>query len=106
MSNIKLSEEHGEVRFGLERYPVKEELIIKQKVKVDASQANLAEFKARWLARREDEKLYDEMLSLYSELVLELQEATKLCDAEREDPKKVRVRLCSGRSTHRASWRS
>jgi hypothetical protein len=34
MSNIKLSEQHGEIRFGEERYPIKEELIIKQKVKI------------------------------------------------------------------------
>ena len=52
MSNIKLSEEHGEIHFGKERYPIKEELIIKQKAKIDVAQHNLEEFKAKWLAHK------------------------------------------------------
>lgn len=59
MSNIKLTEEHGEVRFGTERYPIKEPEITKQKVKIEASQANLDSFKVKWLAQKEDEKLFD-----------------------------------------------
>lgn len=52
MSNIKLSEEHGEIHFGKERYPIKEELIIKQKAKIDVAQHNLEEFKAKWLSHK------------------------------------------------------
>lgn len=36
----------------------------------------------------EDEKLYEQLLSLYSDQVLQIDEAIKLCSSEREDPKK------------------
>jgi len=53
---------------------------------------NLAEIKTKWLGHMEDEQLYEEVLSFYSELVLQIEEAIRLCDSEREDPKKVLVR--------------
>lgn len=34
MSNIKLTDNQGEIRFGTERYPIKEEAIVKQKAKI------------------------------------------------------------------------
>jgi len=37
----------------------------------------------------EDDKLYEQLLSLFSELVLQVDEAIKLCTSEREDSKKV-----------------
>ena len=91
MSNIKLSENHGEIHFGSERYPIKEELIVKQKAKIEISETNLSDFKNKWLSQMEDEKLYEQLLSLYSEQVLQIDEAIKLCSSEREDPKKVGI---------------
>lgn len=41
MADISLKDQKGEVRFGDERYPLKEELIVKQKAKIEASQVNL-----------------------------------------------------------------
>lgn len=41
MADISLKDQQGEVRFGTERYPLKEEQIVKQKVKIEAAQANL-----------------------------------------------------------------
>lgn len=81
MSNINLSENQGEVRFGNERYPIKELEITKQKVKIEASQANLETFKGKWLDQKEDDKLFEELMSLYSELVLQIEEAVHLCDS-------------------------
>ena len=58
MDNIKLNEEQGEVVFGTERYPIKEEQIVAHKAKVEALQNNLQEIKKRWLDSPNDEKLY------------------------------------------------
>ena len=66
MSNIKLSENQGEVYFGKERYPIKEESIVKQKAKIELTQSNLKEFREKWLRQMEDDKLYEQLLSLYS----------------------------------------
>lgn len=49
MSDINISEERGEVYFGVERYPIKEELITKQKVKIDNSRKILEEIKKKWI---------------------------------------------------------
>jgi hypothetical protein len=37
----------------------------------------------------DDEPLYEELLSFFSQVVLQVEEAIKLCTSEREDPKKV-----------------
>ena len=44
-----MGDDKGEIHFGSERYPIKEELIIKQKAKIDASQSNLDEIKKKAL---------------------------------------------------------
>lgn len=54
----------------------------------------------------EDEQLYEEVLSFYSDVVLQIEEAVRLCDSEREDPKKVEFLLCRNKNTLRASCRS
>lgn len=41
------------------------------------------------MAQMDDEKLYEELLTLYSDLVILIVDAIKMCDAERDDPKKV-----------------
>lgn len=89
MGDIKIGETGGEIYFGSERYPIKEEAIIKQKAKMENSQANLEEIKQKWLLNLEDDKLYEELLSLYSTLIIEIEDAINLCDSEREDSKKV-----------------
>jgi|JI9StandDraft_2_1071091.scaffolds.fasta_scaffold2138940_1 hypothetical protein len=66
MADISLKDQKGEVHFGEERYPLKEELIVKQKAKIEAGQTNLEAFKNKWLAKKDDDKLYEELLSLYS----------------------------------------
>ncbi len=38
MADISLKDQKGEVHFGEERYPLKEELIVKQKAKIEAGQ--------------------------------------------------------------------
>lgn len=88
LSDIKLGDNEGEIHFGNERYPIKEPLIIKQKAQIEASQSNLEEIKKKGLANLDDDNLYEELLTLYSEYVLQVEEAIKLCDSEREDPKK------------------
>lgn len=66
-------------------------MIIKQKAQIEASQSNLEEIKKKGLANLDDDNLYEELLTLYSEYVLQVEEAIKLCDSEREDPKKVLI---------------
>lgn len=56
---------------------------------MENSQANLEEIKQKWLLNLEDDKLYEELLSLYSTLIIEIEDAINLCDSEREDSKKV-----------------
>lgn len=55
---------------------------------MENSQANLEEIKQKWLLNLEDDKLYEELLSLYSNLIIEIEEAINMCDSEREDSKK------------------
>lgn len=79
----------GEIHFGSERYPIKEEEILKQRAKIDLSMVTLEELKVKWLGHMEDDKLYEELLSFYSDLVLQMERAVRLCDSEQSDPKKV-----------------
>lgn len=71
------------MHFGNERYPIKQELIIKQKAKIEGSMVSLKELKGKWITHMEDEQLYEEVLSFYSDVVLQIEEAIKLCDSER-----------------------
>lgn len=54
----------------------------------------------------EDEKLYEQLLSLYSELVLQIDEAIKLCTSEREDPKKVKKNKYRNKNILKANRKS
>jgi hypothetical protein len=60
---------------------------------MENSQANLDVIKQKWFSNLEDDKLYEELLSLYSGLILDIEQAIHLCDSEREDPKKVQLHL-------------
>ncbi len=68
-----MGEGTGEVRFGEERYPIREELIIKQKAKIEGSLLNLGEIRAKWMGSMQDEQLYEEVLSFYSDVVLQVE---------------------------------
>ena len=70
---MTLGEGAGEVRFGDERYPIREELIIKQKAKIEGSLLSLKEIKAKWMGDMKDEQLYEEVLSFYSDVVLQVE---------------------------------
>lgn len=102
---MNLGEGAGQVHFGNERYPIKQEQIIKQKAKIEASMLSLKQLKNKWLAHMEDEQLYEEVLSYYSDLVLQIEDAVKLCDSERQDPKKVDFELCRSKNIPKASFR-
>jgi hypothetical protein len=60
----------GEVYFGKERYPIREEAIIQRKANIETSGTNLELIKQKWLLSAEDDQLYEELLSLFSGLVL------------------------------------
>ena len=60
----------GEVYFGTERYPIREEAIIQRKANIYTSKTNLELIKQKWLLSAEDDQLYEELLSLFSGLVL------------------------------------
>jgi hypothetical protein len=60
----------GELFFGEERYPIRSEAIVQQKAAIERSQGNLDVIREKWLASAEDDQLYEELLSLFSGLVL------------------------------------
>jgi hypothetical protein len=80
-------------------------LIIKQKAQIEASQSNLEEIKKKGLANLDDDSLYEELLTLYSEYVLQVEEAIKLCNSEREDPKKVVINIFRKRNIPKESFK-
>ena len=57
---------------------MKEEKIILQKKKIDEELKNLAEVKKRSESNSSDEKLYEEILSFYSEIVILIDGAIKM----------------------------
>lgn len=92
MRDINIEESFNEIRFENERYPIKQELIVKHKSKIDLELKNLEEIKKKSLGSLEDEKLYEELLSFYSDIVILTEEAIKITDSEKEDSKKVIMR--------------
>ena len=53
-----------------------------------------------------DDQLYEELLSFYSDVVLQIEAAIQLADSEREDPKKVQQLKCRKKSIHKVNSRS
>lgn len=70
MGEISIGETANEIHFDNERYPIKQDLIAKQKSKIDIELKNLEEIKKKSLTNLEDEKLYEELLSFYSDIVI------------------------------------
>lgn len=73
----------GEIYFGTERYPIKQGAIITKKAKIDEFLANLQVIKQKWISNMTDDQLYDQLLLLYSDFNLQIQEAIKIVNSER-----------------------
>ena len=67
---------------------MKEEKLVQAKVQIDESMSSLDEIKKKWQNHMEDDQLYEELLSFYSAVVMQIDAAVQLSDAERDDPKK------------------
>lgn len=75
----------SELRFGEEHYPMKNDKIIMQKTKIDEGLANLEVIKKKSLKELGDEQLYEELLNLFSNVIILIDEAIRLVEAEKED---------------------
>ena len=56
---MKISEASGDIHFGEERYPMKEEKLVQAKVQIDESMASLEEIKKKWQTQMDDDQLYE-----------------------------------------------
>lgn len=80
-------ESQDEIKFGTERYPIKNKNIILQKSKIDSEIENLESIKEKYSTATTDEKSYEELLNFYGSVILLVDDAIRMVDSQKEDLK-------------------